>query len=90
MKKRGLYLAICVAFLFPFTPYVMYSQLLCTRATWRWGIWICLIYNGVWAVGILATFFPETHTKRKVSAMEVLRKIDYVGAFTSISGITLL
>ncbi|EME44833.1 hypothetical protein DOTSEDRAFT_22951, partial [Dothistroma septosporum NZE10] len=89
VKKRGTYLAICTAFLFPFTPYVMYTQLLSTRSTWRWGMWICLIYNGLFGLGLLATFFPETKASRTVPRGEILRKIDYVGAVLSITGVAL-
>lgn len=43
VNKRGLYLAIVTLFVLPFAPYVMYAQLLSTsKATWRWGFWICL------------------------------------------------
>ncbi|KAF2165420.1 hypothetical protein M409DRAFT_55818 [Zasmidium cellare ATCC 36951] len=89
VKKRGTYLAICTAFLFPFTPYVLYGQLIATRSTWRWTIWLCLIYNAIFGVGIVATFFPESNTAKKISTREVLRRIDYVGALLSIGGISL-
>ena len=44
VKNRGFYLATVVMFLAPFTPYVLYSQLLSTRTEqgWRWGQWISL------------------------------------------------
>lgn len=43
VNKRGFYLAVVTLFVLPFAPYVMYAQLLSTsKATWRWGFWICL------------------------------------------------
>lgn len=44
VKHRGLYLGGIVAFLLPFTPHVLYSQLLSTRTEqgWRWCFWISL------------------------------------------------
>jgi hypothetical protein len=44
VKHRGLYLGGIVSFLLPFTPYVMYSQILSTRTSqgWRWVYWISL------------------------------------------------
>lgn len=89
VKKRGTYLAICTAFLFPFTPYVLYSQLIATRSTWRWTIWLCLIYNAIFGLGIVAFFFPQSNTVKKAPARDVLGKIDYVGAVLSIAGISL-
>ena len=42
VKHRGYSLAILTAFVLPFCPYVMYSQLFSTHATWRLGSWISL------------------------------------------------
>jgi hypothetical protein len=42
VKKRGIYLALVTLFVLPFTPYLLYAQLLSTYHTWRWGLWICL------------------------------------------------
>lgn len=42
VKTRGYYLALVTGFVLPFTPYLLYAQLLSTYHTWRWGIWICL------------------------------------------------
>ena len=42
VNKRGMYIGVTALFLVPFTPYVMYSQLLFAYHTWRWGLWICL------------------------------------------------
>lgn len=89
VKQRGTYLAICTAFLLPFTPYVLYSQLIATRSTWRWTIWLCLIYNAIFGAGIVATFFPESNIVRKVPRGEILSKVDYIGALLSISGVSL-
>jgi len=42
VKYRGISLALAISTIFPFAPYVMYSQLLGTYSTWRWGQWISL------------------------------------------------
>ncbi|KAH9209511.1 fungal trichothecene efflux pump [Leptodontidium sp. 2 PMI_412] len=86
VKHRGLYLGGIVSFLIPFTPYVLYSQLLSTRTAqgWRW------IYNFVAFVGMVFTYFPERHIViEKESKMETLKKIDWLGAVLSITGIAL-
>lgn len=78
-------------FILPFTPYVMYSQLLSTHATWRWGQWISLIWNGIVFVGLATTYFPKSHPRMEgFSKWKVLSRIDYVGALLSIVGITIL
>ncbi|KAG4441501.1 hypothetical protein IFR05_003028 [Cadophora sp. M221] len=92
VKHRGLYLGGIVSFLIPFTPYVLYSQLLSTRTSqgWRWCFWISLIYNFVAFVGMVFTYFPEKHIViEKESKMQTLKKIDWLGAVLSITGIAL-
>jgi MFS family permease len=90
VKARGYYLALVTGFVLPFTPYLLYAQLLSTYHTWRWGIWICLIWNGIWFAGILVLYFPQSQTRAKgAAAREILGKIDYVGGFLSITGLVL-
>ncbi|KIW87484.1 uncharacterized protein Z519_11807 [Cladophialophora bantiana CBS 173.52] len=91
VKKRGIYLACVTFFICPFFPYVLYAQLLSANATWRWGLWITFIYNGVFFVGVLLFYFPDSHILRKgdLSRAEIAKKIDYVGAVLSITGVIL-
>ena len=90
VKYRGYSLAAVTAFVFPFTPYVMYSQLLSTYHTWRWGPWISLIYNGITALGLLLTYFPHAHVRAEgFSARAILKRIDYLGAVLSILGLAI-
>jgi hypothetical protein len=56
---------------------------------------VCLgqdrIYNFVACVGMLFTYFPEKYIGiGRESKMRTLKKIDWLGAILSISGITLL
>jgi hypothetical protein len=68
----------------------MYSQLLSTYVTWRWGAWISLIYNGLTALGLLVTYFPQAHVRAEgFTKREILKRIDFLGAFLSITGLTL-
>ncbi|KAL1894032.1 hypothetical protein Sste5346_006174 [Sporothrix stenoceras] len=90
VKHRGTSLALMVVFLLPFTPYVLYAQLLSSRSTWRWTMWISLMYNGVVFVGLLFTYFPKAHPRMaNVSKRDILKQIDYVGAVLSIVGLTI-
>ncbi|KAJ8107802.1 hypothetical protein OPT61_g8614 [Boeremia exigua] len=90
VKRRGVSLALVTCSVVPFTPYVIYSQLLATKSSWRWSMWICLIYNGVVFIGLAATYFPKSHPRMEgFTKSMILKQIDYVGAVLSIVGITL-
>lgn len=71
----------------------MYSELFATRGshpTWRWGAWISLIYNGITLFGLLLFYFPQGHRRAEgLSFTSVLKRIDYVGGFLSITGLAL-
>lgn len=72
----------------------MYSELFSTRGsnpTWRWGSWISLIYNAVTLFGLAFFYFPHGHRRGDgLKKIEVLKRIDYVGGFLSIVGLSLL
>ncbi|KIV98796.1 uncharacterized protein PV09_09448 [Verruconis gallopava] len=90
VKYRGYITAVLTAFVFPFTPYVLYSELLSTHHTWRWGMWISLIYNGVTGLGLLFTYFPVAHVRAEgLSALEIIKRIDFIGGILSIVGLTI-
>ncbi|KXS97771.1 hypothetical protein AC579_8823 [Pseudocercospora musae] len=93
VKQRGYSLAVLTAFVLPFCPYVMYTELFTTRGshrTWRWGIWISLIYNAITLVGLAVFYFPHAHVRAEgMRFQQVLKRIDYVGGFLSITGLTL-
>ena len=67
VKKRGAYLAVVTACVLPFCPYLLYSQLLSTYHTWRWGIWICLYVCQVDLVNHRLKLFKdlERHLSRR-------------------------
>ena len=50
------------------------------------------IYNGVFFVGVLLFYFPDSHILRRgtLGKAEIAKRIDYVGAVLSISGVILL
>lgn len=90
VRQRGYSLAILTAFVLPFCPYVLYSQLFSTNSTWRWGAWISLIYNGITGLGLLFTYFPHAHVRAEgMSRGAIIRRIDFIGGFLSITGLTL-
>ena len=90
VKHRGYALALMIACILPFTPYVIYGQLISSRASWRWGIWLCLFYNAVVLIGLAATYFPKGHPRMEgMTKRHVAARIDYVGGALSIVGITI-
>ena len=91
VKHRGYSIAVLTMFVAVFTPYIFYCQLLGTRASWRWTAWISLIYNGITGIGLFVFYHPHNHKRTEgFSYREILRKIDYLGGFLSIVGLTLL
>jgi MFS family permease len=90
VRQRGIVLALMTGSIIPFTPYVVYPQLLSTHYTWRWGQWISLIWNGLVFIGLATTYFPKSHPRMEGSTKrKILARMDYVGAALSIVGITL-
>lgn len=86
-RKRGQYVAILVFTILPFTPSVLWAQLIAAHSGWRY----CGLLCGVWAaVGLLLTicfYFPPPRVNSKgLSKMEVFKQIDFIGGFLSISG----
>lgn len=91
INRRGIALALMVGNIIPFTPYVMYAQLLSTRASWRWGMWISLIWNFVVFTGLATCYFPKAHPRMaEMTKIAILKQIDYVGAILSTVGICVL
>jgi MFS family permease len=90
VKHRGYSLAVLTAFVLPFCPYVLYSELFSTRISWRVGPWISLAYNGVTGLGLLLTYFPHAHTRTEgMHMMQIIKRIDFMGGFLSITGLVL-
>lgn len=89
-RKRGLYVSCLIFTIIPFVPSVLYAQLIAYYSTWRYIGVICCVWC---AIGTLLTFLfyfpPPRNNSRGLSRAEVIREIDWLGAFLSILGITL-
>ena len=86
-RKRGKYVAILVFTIVPFCPSVLWAQLIAEHAGWRY----CGVLCGVWAaVGLFMTiifYFPPPRVNSKgLTKMEIVKQIDFVGGFLSITG----
>ena len=86
-RKRGKYVAILVFTIVPFCPSVLWAQLIAAHAGWRY----CGVLCGVWAaVGLIMTiifYFPPPRVNSKgLTRSEIIKQIDFVGGFLSITG----
>ena len=86
-RKRGKYVAILVFTIVPFCPSVLWAQLIAAHGGWRY----CGVLCGVWAaVGLIMTiifYFPPPRVNSKgLTKMEIIKQIDFVGGFLSITG----
>ena len=86
-RKRGKYVAILVFTIVPFCPSVLWAQLIAAHGGWRY----CGVLCGVWAaVGLIMTiifYFPPPRPNSKgLTKMEIIKQIDFVGGFLSITG----
>lgn len=88
--KRGKYVALLVFTILPFTPSVLWAQLIASHAGWRYCGALC----GAWAaVGFIMTalfyFPPPRANSLGLTRRQVLGQIDYIGGLLSISGMIL-
>lgn len=86
-RKRGAYVAVLVLTIVPFCPSVLYAQLISYHSNWRY----CCLFAGVWALaGLLCTAFfyfpPPRPNSMGRTRQQILREIDYIGGFISITG----
>lgn len=89
-RKRGKYVAVLIFTILPFTPSVLWGQLIASHSSWRYCGALC----GAWAaVGFIMTaifYFPPPRVNSQgLTKKEILGQIDYVGGFLSISGMLL-
>lgn len=89
-RKRGKYVAVLVFTILPFCPSVLWAQLIASRHGWRYCGALC----GAWAAfGLLMTLIfyhpPPRVNSQGLSRMQVVKQIDFVGGFLSVSGMLL-
>jgi Fungal trichothecene efflux pump (TRI12) len=89
-RKRGLYVSCLIFTIIPFVPSVLYAQLIAHYSTWRYIGVIC----GVWAflgVALTAAFYfpPPRVNSEGLNRAQIIKEIDWIGGFLSISGILL-
>lgn len=90
-KLRGFYTSMLIWTIIPFFPLGIYALELANNATWRWNVWIPLIWVGI---GQVMTFFFYRPPARRFLGKELtfaqkVAKIDIIGNILSLSGIIL-
>lgn len=89
-RKRGLYVSCLIFTILPFVPSVLYAQLIAYYSTWRYIGVICCIWS---ALGVLLTAFfyfpPPRENSKGLDRGQIIKEIDWLGAFLSVTGITL-
>lgn len=92
-SKRGIYVGLVICTIGPFTPAIMWSELITNVApngSWRWiGLFIAL-----WSlIGLLLVFFfyhpPPRPNRTGLSRRELVKRLDLIGAILSAAGISL-
>lgn len=74
----------------PFMPQVLYTVLITRASTWRWCFCLTGLWNFVGLVGLLLCYHPPPrHNVDGLSTTQILKRIDYVGTFLSIGGVTM-
>ncbi|OQV00814.1 hypothetical protein CLAIMM_06262 [Cladophialophora immunda] len=91
IRRRGVYLGACTFTIAPFAPYLIYCELLSTKASWRWCVWIITIWTGLFWVLAAAFYFPlRPFRTRGVKTAAILKRMDWIGGALSIVGVTLV
>lgn len=90
VRWRGVTLSLVTFSIVPFMPQLLYSVLIERASTWRW----CFLITGGWNfIGMIGLFFcykpPPRHMHDGLSNMDIIKRIDWIGAFLSIAGVTL-
>ncbi|CCG83888.1 protein of unknown function [Taphrina deformans PYCC 5710] len=90
-KLRGFYTSMLTWTIIPFAPLGIYAFNVSVHSTWRWNVWIPLIWVVIGQVMTFIFYRPPVrlyhgHTE---SMREKLFRIDWLGFFLSLAGTTL-
>ncbi|KAL2820023.1 major facilitator superfamily domain-containing protein [Aspergillus granulosus] len=89
-RQRGKYVAILIFTIAPFAPSVLWAQLIADAGNWRHVGAFCTAWSGL-AFLITAVFYfpPPRVNSEGLSRAEVVKRIDFIGGFLSITGLIL-
>lgn len=90
VRQRGVYVALLIFTILPFTPAVLESQVISHYGTWRYLGLICGVWTFIGFVMVIVFYQPPPRSVTVgLSRREVVRRIDFVGGFLSIVGLLL-
>lgn len=90
VRWRGVSLAMVTFTILPFMPTVIYVLELEQAGSWRWSFLIVALWNLVGFIGLVFCYKPPPrHNVDGLSTGEIIKRIDFVGAFLSIGGVTI-
>lgn len=88
MKDRGKYVGLVVLTILPFCPSVLYAQLIAEASNWRYNGILIGIWNFIGLLLCIFCYHDPSRLTAEYTATHVLQRIDYIGGFLSIGGIT--
>jgi hypothetical protein len=89
VKDRGKYVGLVVSTIAPFCPSVIYAQLIARSSNWRYNGILIGVWNFVGLVLCVFCYNDPSRLNEHYTARHVLGKVDWVGGFLSIVGVTL-
>ncbi|KAB8336981.1 hypothetical protein FH972_021285 [Carpinus fangiana] len=85
--KRGPYVALVIFSILPWTPAVMYAQLIHRSSSWRYIGLLCAVWAFAGLVFTALFYWPPPRLNSEgYSKKKTLQRIDWVGGLLSISG----
>lgn len=88
--KRGLYVGAIVFTITPFTPSILYAQLIQQASSWRYVGLFCGLWNFIALILTAAFYWPPPRLNSEgYSAKKILSRIDWIGGLLSIGGVLL-
>ena len=89
-RWRGVTISLVTFSIVPFMPQVLYTFLISENSTWRWCFCLTGLWNFIGLVGLVLCYHPPPrHNVDGLTRNDILKRIDYMGAFLSIGGVTL-
>lgn len=90
-KLRGFYTSMLIWTIVPFFPLGIYAIEIANHTTWRWNVWIPLVWC---VIGQVMTFFfyhppPRQFLGHQLTRNEKFARIDWLGLFISTAGVIL-
>ncbi|KAJ0424303.1 fungal trichothecene efflux pump [Aspergillus carlsbadensis] len=89
-RQRGKYVAVLIFTIAPFAPSALWAQLIADAGSWRHVGAFCTAWSGLAFVITAFFYFPPPRVNSEgLSRADVVKRVDFVGGFLSITGLIL-